>query len=50
MIAQSQTTREDILKYSNHRYRNKGKKLLTCGRPQVHRDLKEETLTSTANP
>ena len=28
----------------------KEKKLLTLGRPQVGRDLQQDTLTSTANP
>ena len=28
----------------------KGEKLLTLGRPQVGRDLQQDTLASTANP
>jgi len=41
---------EDKPKYSSCGHRNKGKKLLTFRRPQVGRDLQEDTLTSTANP
>jgi len=46
---------EDKPKHSNHRHKNKEKKkrktnLLTSGRPQVGRDLQQDTLTSTAKP
>ena len=45
------TVGEDEPKYSSCRHRNKGKKsLLTLGRPQVGRELQQNTLTSTANP
>lgn len=38
------------LKYSSYRYRNKAEELLTFRKPQVHRDLQQDTLTPTANP
>jgi len=41
---------ENSPKCNSHTHRNKGKKLLTFGRPQACRDLQQDPLTSTANP
>jgi len=48
--AKSQATGTNDPHKHNSRHRYKGKKLLTFRKPQVGRDLQQETLTSTANP
>lgn len=41
---------EDSLKHNSNRDKNKGKKLLTLRKPQVHKDLQKNALASTDNP
>jgi len=42
--------KEEKPKCSSYRHRNKGKKQLTFRRPQVHKDLQQNTLTSPCQP
>jgi len=42
------TANDNEPKCSSHRYRNERKELLTFVRPQVHRDVQQDTLASTA--